>query len=114
MKPNGKSTSAFTLIEIMIVVAIIGMLAAIAVPNLLKAISEARQKVCIANLRQIEGAKMRWALAQQKDASATPTDADLFGINAPIRDKPQCPSGGTYTLNPVEEKPTCSVPGHTY
>ena len=106
--------SAFTLLEIMIVVAIIGVLSAVAVPNLLQAIHDARQRACITNLQQIEGAKLRWALAHQKDASATPTEADLFGINAPIRDQPRCPSGGIYTLNPVEVKPTCSVPDHTY
>ena len=53
---NGKN-GGFTLVEIMIVVAIIGLLAAIAIPNFVKARGSAQKNACIRNLREIDGAK---------------------------------------------------------
>ena len=68
---------------------------------------------CIANLKQIDGAKATWALEEKKDASARPTDSDLFGMTLYIRDKPECPEGGHYTYGPISEKPRCSIPYHS-
>jgi prepilin-type N-terminal cleavage/methylation domain-containing protein len=102
----------FTLVEIMIVVAIIGLLAAVAIPNLVKARKQATTTACINNLKTIEGAKGVWALEMKKGDADVPTDADLFGLDRNIRDKPACPGGGTYDLKSVSEKPTCTVPGH--
>ena len=99
----------FTLVEIMIVVAIIGLLAAIAVPNFVKARTASQKNACIANLKQMDGAKATWALEQKKSTTDTPADTDLFGSTAYIRDKPACPGGGTYTLDQVGNKPTCSL-----
>jgi prepilin-type N-terminal cleavage/methylation domain-containing protein len=104
----------FTLVEIMIVVAIIGLLAAIAVPNLVKSRKSAQKAACVQNLRNIEGAKGVWALENKKNDADVPTDADLFGPDKAIRDKPSCPAGGTYDLRAVSEKPTCTVPEHSY
>ena len=103
----------FTLVEIMIVVAIIGLLAAVAIPNLVKARKQAQKTACINNLKTIEGAKGVWALEMKKGDADVPTDADLFGPDKNIRDKPICPAGGTYDLKAVSEKPTCTVPAHT-
>src|SRR5437763_3820126 len=105
----------FTLVEIMIVVAIIGLLAAIAIPNFVKARTASQKNACIANLKQIDGAKSTWALEQKKVNTDTPVDSDLFGATQYIRDKPACPGGGTYALNDVQTRPTCtlSTVGHS-
>ena len=68
---------------------------------------------CIYNLKAINGAKAAWALENQKDTNAIPTDNDLFGSTSYIREKPACPKGGTYTLGTIATKPRCSIPGHT-
>ena len=101
-----------TLIEIMVVVAIIGMLAAIAIPSISQAIKTARQKACAINRKNIDAAKLRWALETQQPETATPTEGDLFGAKRYIEHKPDCPASGKYTLNAVEEKCTCSVTEH--
>ena len=115
MKFNASRQSAFTLVEIMIVVAIIGLLAAIAIPNFVKARSASQKNACIANLKQLEGAKSTWALEFKKVDSDTPVDSDLFGTDKYIREKPACPGSGTYTLATIANKPTCSLSadGHT-
>ena len=114
MKHHSIRTRGFTLIEIMIVVAIIGLLAAVAIPNLLDAQKKAKRTACWGNLKQIEGAKMRWSLEHNKGAADTPTDTDLFGTECYIEAKPNCPSGGSYTLNSLETKPVCSVADHAH
>ena len=115
MKLITSRKSGFTLVEIMIVVAIIGLLAAIAIPNFVKARTASQKNACIANLKQIDGAKATWALENKKVNSDTPVATDLYGANAYIRDEPTCPGGGTYTPSVVSSKPTCSLStvGHT-
>src|SRR2546425_8634327 len=99
----------FTLVDIMIVVVIIGLLAAIAIPNFVKARTASQRSACIANLKQIDGAKATWALEAKKVNSDIPVDGDLFGSTLYIRSKPGCPANGTYALLAVDTKPTCTL-----
>ena len=69
--------SGFTLVEIMIVVAIIGLLAAIAIPNFVKARTTAQKNACIANLKQIDGAKEQWALENKLTSGAANDDTAI-------------------------------------
>ena len=106
--------SAFTLLEIMIVVTLIGVLAAVAIPTFTNAVAKTQRQTCITTLKSIDTAKAQWMAEAQKSANETPTDADLFGENKPLRDKPKCPSGGSYDLRRAGEKPTCTVAGHAF
>ena len=111
MKGNG---SAFTLLEIMIVVTLIGVLAAVAIPSFTQSVAKAQARACITNLKSIDVPKAQWMVDAQKTSDEIPNDADLFGDGKPLRDKPACPSGGTYDLRRANEKPLCSVRGHAF
>lgn len=99
----------------MIVVAIIGLLAAIAIPNFVRARTTSQMNACINNLRQIDGAKQQWALEQHQPSNAaapsSTTIAPYLGRGA-AGHFPSCPSGGTYGINDVQTAPTCSVGTH--
>ncbi len=114
MKTKTSRSAGFTLVEIMIVVAIIGLLATIAIPNFVRARLKAQQSACINNLRQIDAAKEEWALENSKKVGTVVTEDDIkpyIKLNA-NGNLPKCPSGGTYTIGKVGEKPTCSTAGH--
>jgi prepilin-type N-terminal cleavage/methylation domain-containing protein len=104
-----KSVKAgFTLVEIMIVVAIIGLLAAIAIPNFVKAREASQRNACIANLKQIDGARHMWALEHKTNSA--PTSLSTLVEDQYLRSEPQCPGGGEYTLvADLATPPSCSL-----
>jgi prepilin-type N-terminal cleavage/methylation domain-containing protein len=112
MKINSNKTAGFTLVEIMIVVAIIGLLAAIAIPNFVRARTTSQKNACINNLRQIDGAKQQWALENKKtSADSPPTSTSLTPYlgRGNAGNWPSCPANGTYSVNPISTTPTCSL-----
>ena len=109
MNNNTSRKRGFTLVEIMIVVAIIGLLAAIAIPNFVKGRTTSQKNACINNLRQIDGAIQRWALELNKAGGAAVAFSDISGY---LKNSVICPAGGTafddsYTISSVAVKPIC-------
>lgn len=89
-----------------------GMLAAIAIPNFVKARETAQKNQCINNLRLIDGAKQQWALENNKKQSDTPTWEDLQQFFGKSKGPLHCPKGGEYTIGSMDQQPTCSISGH--
>jgi prepilin-type N-terminal cleavage/methylation domain-containing protein len=103
-RQNGKG---FTLIEIMIVIAIISLIMSIAIPYFIKYRSDSQAKACITNLKELDGAKQLWALDYKKSSTDTPVWGELIGSAGYIKNAIQCPTGVGYDIRSVEEKPLC-------
>jgi Tfp pilus assembly protein PilE len=97
----------------MIVVAIIGLLAAIAIPSFVKARTTSQQNACINNLRQIDSGKEQSALAYKLTEGNTIADAS---VNEYLKNnvRPVCPAGGTYTYSAIGTNPACNIANHTF
>ena len=97
-----KRNQGFTLVEIMIVVAIIAILAAVAIPNFIKYRADARKQACISNMKQLQTAAESWRTSQS-DALAVPGKDDLVGTETTkyirkVSSEFTCPEGGDYTI----------------
>lgn len=85
------------------------VVAAIAVPSFLRAREISRRNACQENLFKIDAAKQQWALENNKPASAIPTWDDLVGSDKFLRTSPVCPGDGVYTINTIDQDPSCSL-----
>jgi prepilin-type N-terminal cleavage/methylation domain-containing protein len=110
MSVLSKSRSGFTLVEIMLVILIISMLLLIAIPSFMAARERSQAKTCIAQLRQIRYAKESWAMDFRKDPGDEPALGDLYPVY--LKDNPECPLGGVYSINAVNTDPACSIGGN--
>jgi type II secretory pathway pseudopilin PulG len=96
----------------MIVVAIIGLLAAIAIPNFVRARQTSQTNACINNLRIIDAAKQQWALEKAQQTSATPSSSNIVPyLGRAGKAMPSEPLGGSYTINALSTVPDCSIAG---
>src|ERR1051325_5346726 len=108
-KSGAKFQKGFTMIEIMIVVLLLGLLAAIAIPNFIRSRTSAQTNVCINNLRSIDYATQQWALEEKQPSKATVHFSD---ISSYLKSSVTCPAGGTtfadsYSLSIVCAQPLC-------
>ena len=104
--------AGFTLVEIMIVVAIIGLLAAIAIPNFVKARATSQANACINNLRQLDAAANQYALENGKKTTDTFVMSTALSPYIKLTTAgaiPGGPAGGAYVCSVVGTNPTCSL-----
>ena len=106
-----KMMKGFTLVEIMIVVAIIASLAAVAIPNFVRYRKTSQMNACIANLKQLQTATEQWRMASSGNITTKPAMSNLAGSTLYIKQEPQCPSGGEYTPPDTQDDNwACSSP----
>lgn len=106
-----RENKAFTLVEIMIVVAIIGLLIAIALPNFVKARNTARLNLCKNNLRLIGHGLEQWRVETNAAGDAAPAAIATLAEYIKGDALPTCPSAGVYSFGTGADDIDCSVHG---
>lgn len=96
------------MIELMVVVAIIAIIITIAFTVWMRAREVSRSRSCQENLTKIEHAKEQYSLENNIAQNATPSWSAIIGNTLYIKRTPVCPGGGAYTLNSIDNLPTCS------
>ena len=112
LKSNRVESVAFTLVEIMIVLAILGLLVAIAVPYYVKQRATTQANLCVNTLLKLDDAACLFALERGKktgDAVNYPQDLTPYIKPNALSQIPSCPAGGTYSLVTIGAHPVCSL-----
>ena len=103
---KGRNQKGFTLVELMVVVVIIGILAAIAVPIYRNVQTNAAKNACRANIRTLEGALEVWKAAN--NSGTYPNSLDVLVNGGYIKEEPKCPlNGAAYKYNSQTGAVTC-------
>jgi prepilin-type N-terminal cleavage/methylation domain-containing protein len=112
IREPGRAESAFTLVEIMIVLAILGLLVAIAVPYYVNQRSTTQANLCVNTMLKLDDAACLFALERGKktgDAVNYPQDLTPYIKPSAANQIPKCPAGGNYSLATVGAHPACSL-----
>jgi prepilin-type N-terminal cleavage/methylation domain-containing protein len=114
-RPRLYKSRAFTLVELMFVVSILGMLMSIAVLNFTRARDTTRIRACQKNRWMLDAAKEQWMMENRKSRYDTPSYTDLVGRDKYIFEDVVCPMGTkeSYVIGDGLTFTTCTTPGHT-
>jgi competence protein ComGC len=111
-KGHGLAVTGIVLSAVsLVMLPIIGLLAAVAIPNFVKAREAAQRNACLVNMRMIDASKEQWRVENNKAVGDAIEAADLFGPGKASRQAPSCPAQGTYIINPAGMNPECTVHG---
>jgi type II secretion system protein G len=116
-----RDNKGFTLVELMVVLLILGILVAIAIPIYNNAQANAQKKACQSNLRTLDGAAAQYHAATGAYPNATDYNGltnlegnEFVGENGYIKELPTCPANGTYNYDSTNGKFSCNIANHTY